>query len=330
MTSTAAPQHTNPIPPAVAAQIARSNELIAAAAAAKAAPDATPEAASVTETPVTETPVDAQTPGFEAPVTQPGNDQSFEQKFRSEQGRTKALRDELAKLRQELSATVAQLQTYQNRTAPELTFDAGKRLITPEEETEYGQEFMDLVGRRAQEIAAPLQKELTDIKAKLNGDQAKTKEQARSEMLRDLTKQVPNWQQINENEDFLNWLEEKDAFSGQIRQNLLTSAYNSNETSRVARFFESFLQEVTAVAPQTAAQPDTQKVPLEQLAAPGRAKSATVIAPGQVADKPFIKQSEITRFYTEVAANKYRGRDAERKQIEGMIFDAQREGRIVP
>jgi hypothetical protein len=333
MTASQNPTHSNFIPPAVRAQAERAEALMKAAK--EASPEAPAEAPA--ETPQVETPAPAPEMTFEAkppaaeppaPVTDAGNDQSWEQKFKSEQGRTRALRDEVAKMRADMAALQAQLETYQ-RGAPEVNF-SGERLVTPEEEKEYGAEFMDLVGRRAKEIAAPLMKELTDLKAQLNGSKAVEKVNSQKTYYETLDKQVSNWRQINQSPDFLSWLQEKDAYSGQIRQDLLQSAHNSMDAERVLRFFRGFLQEAAAVAPQSDAQPDaTQgKVPLEQLAAPGRAKSATVPSTGTV-DKPIISTSEITAFYTAVAAGKFRGNQPEKDRIERLIWDAQNEGRVV-
>ena len=62
------------------------------------------------------------------------------------------------------------------------------------------------------------------------------------------------------------------------------------------------------------------------LAAPGRAHSAG----GAPAEKPVYTAAEITRFYTDVAAGRWRGRDAQRTAIDADIIQAQREGRIIP
>jgi hypothetical protein len=47
------------------------------------------------------------------------------------------------------------------------------------------------------------------------------------------------------------------------------------------------------------------------------------------AEKPIYTTQDITRFYTEVAAGKWRGRDEERARIDADISRAQHEGRII-
>jgi hypothetical protein len=65
---------------------------------------------------------------------------------------------------------------------------------------------------------------------------------------------------------------------------------------------------------------------LDDLAAPGRAHSAG----GAPAEKPVYTAEEITRFYADVAAGRWRGRDADRIAIDADIMLAGREGRIIP
>lgn len=119
-------------------------------------------------------------------------------------------------------------------------------------------------------------------------------------------------------------------FSGAIRHELLTAAYEQNNAPRVLAFFKGFLSEEAALAPNSQGEPDRgvtpEKIPLESLAAPGRAKTAA--APGAPAEKPTFTRAEIATFYADCARGKFRGRDAERNRIEAQIFEAEREGRI--
>lgn len=64
---------------------------------------------------------------------------------------------------------------------------------------------------------------------------------------------------------------------------------------------------------------------LASLAAPGRAHSAG----GQPAEKPVYTAAEITKFYTDVAAGRWRGREQQQSAIDQDIMMAQREGRIL-
>jgi hypothetical protein len=151
---------------------------------------------------------------------------------------------------------------------------------------------------------------------------------AREKMYATLNERCPSWEQINTNQDFISWLGLPDAFSGVIRHTLLNQAFEANDTLRVLKFFDGFLAEEAVTAP-AAVQPDpvpgmVPKVPLETFAAPGRAKS-TATTP---VEKPIITRADITRFYTDKAAGRYRGRDDEAARIDAEIITAGREGRI--
>jgi hypothetical protein len=111
----------------------------------------------------------------------------------------------------------------------------------------------------------------------------------------------------------------------------------------VARFFNGFLADEAAAgnqrpqAEQRRTAPanangngngrlPTGKVPLARLAAPGRARSgaSSELPP----EKPLISRAQIAQFYADVAANRYRGREAEKNSLEAQIFEAGRDGRI--
>lgn len=325
------------VPKAVREAAARSEQLLAEANAqtTDTTTDTTTDA-TTTDTTAEPTPTPpstpAPTPAPSPAVTQPGNDQppvNWEHKFRSLEGRYNAQSGRLADL-ENLIATMQAAPTPAPATpAPRA------RLITPEEEAEYGSEFLSVVAKRAREEFLPEVEGLKQTVERLTGSvqQAHTVavKSARDKMLETLGDKVPNWQAINTNENFLAWLQLPDAFSGVTRQSLLTQAYERNETNRVLAFFEGFLASEAALDPQVtepAPSPSQGKIPLETLAAPGRAKSAAPTEPGGPAEKPTFTRAEIAKFYADVNAGRYRGREADRSRIEKQIFDAGREGRI--
>jgi hypothetical protein len=212
--------------------------------------------------------------------------------------------------------------------------DAG--LVTPEEVEAYGDEFLDVVARRAKQELTPLEERLMGkidgLNTKIATISSGVDETARSRMLAQLDTSVPDWQKTNVDPEFLKWLQLPDPYSGGIRMELLTVAFERNDSPRVAAFFRGFLAEEAAVVPallepghKTDA-PASGKVPLETFAAPGRAKSAA--ATNAPVEKPEISRGQIAKFYTDVAAGRYKGKDEERVSLEKEIFDAQADGRI--
>ena len=145
-----------------------------------------------------------------------------------------------------------------------------------------------------------------------------------------LDNSLPDWRDINRDDEFLAWLDQIDIFSGQRRKDMLLNAHSQNSGPRVAAFFESFRKEAAALAPKAkASEQPVQKTPtvsLDQLAAPGRARSA---APERPADEtPFISRAQIAKFYADKASGKYRGREQEAVRFERDIAAASSEGRI--
>jgi hypothetical protein len=334
--------HTPTLPPAVLANARKAEELAKQFAESQNPQPQAPAQPEPQPQPQPAQPeVQAQKP--EPTVTQPGNEQQFqqpttetpprpddfEQKFKSEQGRNKALRTQLDDLVRENAAMAAELKSLRERmAAPEMSFQPGQRLVTDEEIAEYGEDFMSVVEKKALEKVVPLQQQIADLQAKMDGVATQSRVSARQRMFDSLDVSHPNWREINQNPTFIDWLKNtSDDFSGQNLKSLLDSAVERNDASRVGRFIARFQQEHPAFAPQATPQPVHD--PLADLAAPGRAKSAgTPVTAAQSAEKPFIKASQITQFYSDVTRGKYRGRDEERQRLERMFDEAVRDGRV--
>lgn len=275
-----------------------------------------------------------------APTPEPAPapaEQSWEHRYNSMKGRFDRAQaqlrqqgDRITNLEQLLAAAALKQPGPAPAPAP------SERLVTEKEEEEYGAELLTIVGKRAQEVLTPeviaLRRELEQVKSQfgdITRNQGKT---ARQSMLSEMDRQLPNWKEINTHEDFLAWLALPDLYSGAIRHDLLSAAFEQNDTPRVLAFFNGFLTEEAALAPRVPEPTPTPpaitppgKVSLEELAAPGRAKSAASDTP---AAKPVFMRAQISQFFADVAAGKYRGREKEKDQIEAAIFAAQAEGRI--
>ncbi|RZN09640.1 hypothetical protein CWO91_16565 [Bradyrhizobium genosp. SA-3] len=233
-----------------------------------------------------------------------------------------------------LSDQVAHLQTLvaTQPTAPEPKELQPQSLLTPEERTEYGDEFLNVVGKRAKEELSTefmtIKQQLDQLTQRLEGSTKITAAQARRNLEATLDSEVPDWRDINVAPEFHQWLSLPDLFSGAIRHSLLKAAYEQNDTPRVVAFFKGFLSQEAALVPATEPAPGAtpDKIPLETFAAPGRAKTAA--ASGAPAEKPTFTHAQIATFYTDVRRGAYRGREQEKDRIERQIVEAGREGRI--
>lgn len=269
----------------------------------------------------------------------PADETSWEHKYKSIHGRYMSLKEQNASLLLRVSNmenVIAAMQTAAppptQRAPAELQAES---LLTPEERNDYGTDMLNVVGKRAREELNPLiaqqQQRIDQLETVLRGVVGNVAMTAQEQMLATLDKELPEWRDVNRKDEFLEWLALPDAFSGAIRHNMLKEAYAQSNAPRVLAFFNGYLKEVAAMTPTRVQEPvpgETRvaKIPLETLAAPGKAKAAPN-APA-APDKPIITRAQIANFYADVAANRYRGRDVEKAATEQAIFLAQNDGRI--
>lgn len=323
------------IPPAVRAAAARSEELMRQSLA----PKETPKEASEEnqEQPESDaTPPESERTFETKPQQTSQQDVNWEHRYNSMKGRFEREAQARQQLSHQLGEMQRQIAELQNaRPAPsDVQFD---RLITPEEERDYGPEFLSVVGKKAKEEVSPeiarLEAEIARLKGQVSGVNSVVEMSAREKLEAHLDQEVPNWRELNTNPEFISWLDLPDVFSGAIRKQLLHAAYFRHDASRVAAFFKGFISDEAATNPANAGAGHgiTQegnkpnKVPLEAFAAPGRAKTTAAPAP---VEKPFFTRAQIAQFYSSVQRGEFAGRESEKQKLEDAIFAAQREGRI--
>lgn len=269
-----------------------------------------------------------------APASAP--EDNWEHRYNSMKGRFERSEAEKSRLAGEISnlhRLLAEVQAAQS--APAQSGVRFERLVTPEEEQDYGPDLLGVVGRKAKEELTPeikaLEARIAQLQSQLQGVTAQNQMSARERMYQTLDQELPNWREINEDPEFLSWLNLPDLYSGAIRRDLLGAAYQRSDAARVAAFFKGFITDEAATNPAggnserpTAAE-SGKRPSLERLAAPGRAKTSAAPAP---VEKPFFTRAEIAKFYSDVHRGAYRGREEEKDRIERQIFDAQRDRRI--
>lgn len=372
-TKRGAPDPDVNVPPAVKAAADRANALVAQAAQIKAdAPAGNDQPLAVTVKPPAErTPPSGVTmanfdpnnpnpprdvPGAPAPspqAPQPQTPEDWEHQFKSLKGRYDRDSEEKRSMARQLNETqrlLAQLSVAPPSPsgAPSGGEGSGVRFaappppgrkITQQEVTEYGNELLDVVARRAQEVTEPVLaqviNELNQIKRQVGGVQNTVAYDARVKMYEDLAHEVPNWDAINNSPQFAQWLDQPDPISGAMRRNILNMAHNSNMTERVISIFRGFLRDVGGNSQGYTAPPNgagngagngaAPHVDLAQFAAPGRVKPGQTEVPRE---KPIFDAADIPGFYRDKLSGKYAGREAEAEAIEKALFEAGREGRV--
>ncbi|WP_020095683.1 hypothetical protein [Methylobacterium sp. 285MFTsu5.1] len=321
------------LPAGVAASIQRANDLMAN--------QGQPTPVPTDDDPALEAPVPEPAPVTVevTPPADPAKPVNWEERYKAMKGRfDKAQEDlrtataDIAELRRSLAhAQAARPAAPATATiSPQFTAED----LTEEERNDYGEDLLKVVdkvaGRKIAQVVGAFEQKFGEIEQKVQGVTQVTQLSAKERFTQSLTDRVPNWRELNRDEGFLDWCEEIDQFSGQKRLDLLRNAYQSEDAPRCAAIFAGFLKEANpSAAPRsetTAAPKPTGKVPLESLAAPGRARStAPTAGPG---DKPIIARSDIQKFYSDVQKGLYRGRDAEKAAREEEIFQATQDGRV--
>jgi hypothetical protein len=286
--------------------------------------------------PVGDTPPAPLANGDVPPGPTEAGEQTWEQRYRSLEGR---LRDDRRLNAERITQLERELAT-RPVTAPQ-TPPAPTKLVTPQEETDYGTEFLDMVGRKAMEIVAPYAARIEQLQSHVGATANRVAVSDNDRLHQHMNAVIPDWQAVNNSPEFLAWLRLPDIYSGAIRQQLVQDAWNRGDATRVEAFFRGFLAEQTALGlrpPVTPAavpvqpQPNGSAVPaaqprvtLESLAAPGRAR----VAPPVPAAKHIWTTADITQFYSDVKLGKFKGREQDIPLIEHDLMTAQFEGRIL-
>jgi len=274
---------------------------------------------------------------------QPKDDAAtWEQRYRVLQGKYDAevprLHRQVRQLNEkieELQAVIEAFEQRQQEPEPEPQ-QSSERLLNESDIEDYGEDLIDVIKRAAKEELLPelrrLEEENARLKQQLSGVSSVVVETAREKLERTLDTEVPNWRELNEDSEFLDWLDQIDEFSGVRRLDLLRRAYEANDAPRVVAFFKGFIKEHAALNgahdnQQNSAQ-QSPKVAMETLVAPGKPKGGDSAQGSTQTDGRVWTQSEIAAFYRDVQRGKFNGRESEKQAIEREIVEAVRTGRI--
>jgi hypothetical protein len=203
--------------------------------------------------------------------------------------------------------------------------------ISDKDKAEFGPEIIDLIQRQATHIAAEatkglreeneaLKKQVGETADKLKGVSTGQEEQRRQGYLQRLAQLVPDWEAVNADQRFMDWLAIVDPASGVRRQSYLTSAFVQFDADRTALLFNSWKDSLTPSPSSAPQRPD----PLAAHASPSTSRSSAprVNEP----DAKVWSHHEIDAFYADVTKGKYAIADAAR--IEAEIDAAVATGRV--
>lgn len=196
--------------------------------------------------------------------------------------------------------------------------------------------LQDDIKRRLAEVTQPIEKLEQTVATQTHRTEAER-------FVAELRDKVARFDSVNIDPAFLAWLAEEDAFSGEIRQNLLDKAIKTFDVPRTVAFFDAFLTQTGGTGSRsgqdgpsggqagtgTPAQPQPPAPTLADFASPGRpgATAAPTGAPAGTQSRIWTAQ-DVTKFYADIRAGLYDGKPAEKAALEADMFAAQSQGRF--
>jgi len=281
--------------------------------------------------------------GEEAPVegepTTKKPRKDFKQMYNVLQGKYDA---EVPRLHSDIKALTAQVAELRDSlTTPavkEPSATTATTYIQPEELEEYGEDLLNVIGRKAKEIVETeyrplinkLNTEIDSLKGVVGNTGQRVDLQEQNQVFAQLDRDVENWRVTNEAPAFKEWLGGVDLFSGRTRQAMMLEAFHNRDIALVKNFFNSFHKENAAVSTTgTAGQPIPGKptLDLENYVAP-TATAGGAQQEGAPKQKRVWAQAEIAKFYSDVQKGHYKNRDKDRMKIDREIGTAVSENRV--
>jgi len=258
--------------------------------------------------------VESQDPPTPQPTVDsppPPQEESWEHRFKVLQGKYNAevprFAHENKDLKGRLQSLEDQLEEMKNAKPPEL-------LVKPEEIEQYGEGLIDVARRVAREELASKDAMIAKLKSEIDSVKSVQSHVVQDSFFRSLTEMVPDWEALNADTNFLNWLDGVDDLTGETRQALLGRAEQSRDPVRAAKFFNTYKKMSQTWAAKSAASLEQQIVP------------STNQAPSTPQAKKIWTRAEITIFYDRVRRGTIS--DADASAIEADIASASFEGRI--
>lgn len=223
---------------------------------------------------------------------------------------------------------------------PSKPVEPPKSAITDEEISDYGEDLIDVIGRKAKEIAQNefqpvvdgLKKQLSYLQDQIGVTGQRVAKQEQNEVFAVLDREVKDWRKINLAPEFHDWLEQADPFSGQTRKRLMLDAFETKNALRVKAFFDSFVKENAVVTPTSTPPPAVEAgasatLELSDYIAPGKPSSTSGQA-GAPKEKRIWTNKEIGKFYSDCQKGHFKKRPDDRTRIEADIMSAINEGRV--
>lgn len=191
---------------------------------------------------------------------------------------------------------------------------------------DFGDDYVDMATRAAQRILAnvvkPLEARLEKIEGAVTSTSDQTQRISQRSFHAELTKLVPNWREIDNDPEFLDWLN-----ASESRVALIRSGMRNYDAEAVAEMFQLYESLHSKGQPGKQDQPAAPAKPARDLSsrvAPSTGRASQGTQPGKGAQPRVWKRSEIAQVFQN-------RRNYSKEEFEGLqrdIFAAQQEGRV--
>jgi hypothetical protein len=255
------------------------------------------------------------------------NSPTWQQRFKSLQGmfaqKTGELQAQSKVYESQMASLQTQLAALQQAKMQE---PSPKKDADPKDIENFGSDMIEMVQRYAERMfqsvatqldtkVAAMDSRIGALEQQVTGVSNRTEITLEQQFYASLGGLVPDWEKINKDQRWLEWLAEVDPVYGAQRQAALDLARTNLDAQRVANVFNAF----------KAAHPVKVQDSLANQVAPN---GAATVAPTAAAQRPILSAKLIEKFYSEVAKGRYVGREAEAARTEAEINQAAAEGRI--
>lgn len=257
----------------------------------------------------------------------------MQKKIDAAEQRWKVLQGMIAKKDTELD-TMRELIADMNARQPEQEVAAQapvvQKLVTDEDISEYGKDYVDFAVRAgsqgarnelsSNQLIANMEARIKQLEGSVEGVAATSANTSQNMFYNELSSLAPDWQGLNNDASFLQWLDQVDPYAGAAKKDLLQHAASNMDATRAAEFFNAYLRE-TQPQETKQAQPAASRGK-DKLVAPGKTKAT---AP-QSDEKHVWTRAEIAKLYDDKMAGKISAKQF--NELERDIFAAQTEGRV--
>lgn len=188
--------------------------------------------------------------------------ENWEHKYRTLQGLFNAESRAWQTERKSFESRIQALEHVPKQPTAEPAQTKSTRVTSQDVDT-YGPELLDVIGRKAAEMAdqivalrlAEIQPAIDETRERVSSVAGQVYKSAQDRFYGELATAVPDWQSVNADSRWLEWLGEVDPLSGVARQVYLDNASQQLDHERAARLFQTFKEQAGMNKPPAAPAP---------------------------------------------------------------------------